>query len=133
MTPIEQAAAVYDREPCARTFAEDVEAHFCNGLVISTPSVFILARAVSRGATREQIVDPWVRFPDHLTDAWHVYLAAGDLFQIVRHCPEPKEWVAFERGNVLRFWRFQSIRRWITYPTSPFQPASPEPESVSAP
>lgn len=117
MSPLDLAASVYDSEPCARTFAEDVEAHFCNGHVISTPDIFILARLVSRGATAEQIVNPWVSFPPHLCDTWHVYLAAGDLSKILQYCPEPKEWVAFERKNVLKFRRFQSIAKWITSPT----------------
>lgn len=132
MSPLEQAASVYDREPCARSFREDVEAHFVNGHVISTPDVFILAREVSRGATPEQIVNPWIAFPPHLADCWHVYLFAGDLRRVFDYCPSAKKWVAFERGNILRFHRFESIRRWITCPTFPFQPDSREPANASA-
>lgn len=115
MTPIEQAAAVYDREYCARSFSEDVEAHFSTGIVISTPTLFCLAREVWRGSLPELVLDPWVKFEGG--DCWHVYLFAGNLVELFGHCTEPKEWVAFERNNVLRFYRFQSIRRKICTPT----------------
>ena len=109
MTPIDLAAAVYGREPCARSFSEDVEAHFANGYVISAPDLFCLARIVRRNADPSFIRDPWFRFDSG--DTWMVYLFAGDLSKLFGHCPEPKKWVAFERKNVLRFYGFESIRK----------------------
>src|SRR5689334_6772592 len=46
MTPFLQAAAVYEREPCARTFEEDLYLHLMHGTVISTPEVFAMVRPV---------------------------------------------------------------------------------------
>lgn len=100
MTPVEQAAAVYQREPCARTFREDLEAHLLNGYVFSTPTVFVMGRLVQRDAEPALIVDPWHRFEDG--DCWLVYLAAGNLAEIPRFIPSPKKYVAWERENSLR-------------------------------
>lgn len=132
MTPIERAARIYEQEPCARTFGEDLEAHFTTGYVISTPDLFVMGRAVSRGATREQILDPWVAFPEGMTDAWMVYLFAGDLSQVLRYLPGPKEWVAFERKNVLRFRRFKSIRRHLSCSTTTHSPILPPAAPLSS-
>ena len=79
MTPAEQAAAVYERETCARSFREDIEAHLLNGYVFSTPTMFIMGRAVDRLAPRELIVDPWHTFPEADRNAWLIYLAAGNV------------------------------------------------------
>lgn len=58
MTPVEQAAAVYLSEPCARTFREDLELHLLNGVVYSTPTAFIMARYVARDWPALSVVDP---------------------------------------------------------------------------
>lgn len=109
MTPYQQARAVYDREPCARSFEEDLVAHLLNGYVISTPEVFLMFRDVLRDADPEVITDPFMTFPvSDFSDCWHVYLAAGDMTQFHRFFPYPLEWVSFERKNRLRFRRFRS-------------------------
>lgn len=114
MSPLARAAAVYDREPCARTFEEDFRLHLQNGIVISTPTLFVMAREVPRAADSADIVNPAVRFPSAQCDAWMVYLFSGEISEVFQYCPSPKEWVAFERKNVLRWHRFESIRRRLT-------------------
>ena len=120
MSPIEQAAAVYQREPCARTFREDLEAHLLHGLVMCTPTAFVMARYVRKDWTHEQIVNPWHKI--HLTSAAncvHIYLAAGRLVEFGEfpHCPV--SWVSFERGNKLRFHPYSKIFRKCTRPADP--------------
>ena len=118
MTPVELAASVYAHEPCARTFREDLEAHLLNGHVFSAPDFFVMGRVVDSQADGKFIVDPWVRFDEG--DAWLVYLAAGDLRAMWRLLPFPKEFIGWERSNVLRFWRFESLqKRLCTRTTSP--------------
>lgn len=108
MTPVERAAAVYQREPCARTFREDLEAHLLNGYVLSTPATFVMGRLVQRDAPPELIVDPWHRF--ETGDCWLVYLAAGDILREARRwMPWPVPWLAWERSNRLRFWRTERV------------------------
>lgn len=121
MNPYEQAAAVYDREPCARTLAEDLTAHLHSGLVISTDRAFAMARITRREWPVEMALNPWLSDPDG--DTWHVWLAAGDMSEMLKFGPS-KKWLAFERSNVLRFWRFESLRKWIISPISPLSQAT---------
>lgn len=100
MTPAEEAAAVYEKEPCARTFREDVEAHMLCGYVVATPEVFAMFRPVRWSAGQEAIVNPWHAHVG--CDTWHIYLAAGDVEQIRAMLPYPLPYVAFERKNQLR-------------------------------
>ncbi len=110
MTPVERAAAVYQREPCARTFREDLEAHLLNGYVFSTPETFVMGRLVQHDADPDLIVNPWHRF--ETGDCWLVYLAAGDIIREARRwMPWPVPWLAWERGNRLRFWRTDRVLR----------------------
>jgi hypothetical protein len=113
MTPIEKAMEVYAREPCARPFAEDLEAHLLNGYVIATPNVFLMARPVPVTADSVDILNPHVTWPKHQCDAWHIWLAAGDMREFVKHLPWPTKWVCFERRNVLRWRRFAPLLRRI--------------------
>jgi hypothetical protein len=108
MTPVEQAAAVYEREPCARSFREDLEAHLLHGVVVSTPEFFCMGRPVLACANREQIVDPWYNdFP--IWDCWHLYLWAGPMMSAFQQATYPLTFVSFERKNRLRVYRWESI------------------------
>jgi hypothetical protein len=110
MTAVELAASVYEREPCARTFQEDVEAHLLNGYVFSTPHFFVMGRVVLSSAAREDIVDPWVRFDTG--DAWLVYLMAGDMRRALAMLPHDLPRIGWERENVLRFWPLAKVRQF---------------------
>jgi hypothetical protein len=108
MTPAERAAGVYAREPCARSFTEDIEAHLLGGFVHSTPSAFVLARPVPRHADPHDIVDPWVTWSPEDCDAWWIYLAAGEVGTLLHLFPFHTTWIGWERRNRPRFFRFQS-------------------------
>lgn len=108
MTPVERAAAVYQREACARSFREDLEAHLLHGLVFSTPDSFVMARPVWAKAPKELIVDPW--FNDFaVKDAWHLYLFSGPLENAFKAAPYILPWVTFERNNILRRYEWDVI------------------------
>lgn len=111
MTPFEQAAQVYAKERCARSFTEDVELHFLHGFVHSTPDYFIMGRAVVKCAPPALIVDPQHRFSRAVCDAWMVYLAAGDLGKAWDVLPWPLPWLVFERNNELRFVPADAMKR----------------------
>lgn len=113
MTPYQRAARVYELEPCARTFAEDLEWHLVNGFVFSRPDFFVMGRpVVSTVATFDpgKIVGLH-RFPSSLCDCWHVYLMAGNVARAWDMLPWELPLVSFERGNVLRVHRLAAIRR----------------------
>lgn len=113
MTPYQQARQVYETEPCARTFEEDLIAHFENGYVISTPEVFLMFRPVRHDWPEVHIVDANLRNCTQ-GDTWHVYLAAGDASQFASHFPYKLPFVSFERKNELRFYRFRQFSSRLT-------------------
>lgn len=104
MTPVERAAAVYDSEPCARSFREDLEAHLHNGYVFNTPDIFVMGRPVVSSENASDIIDPWIVFPVEQCDAWLVYLAAGRMDVLLSMFPYSLPKIGFERKNKLRFY-----------------------------
>lgn len=108
MTPVEQAAAVYNTEPCARSFREDLEAHLLHGYVFSTPEFFAMGRAVDSHARAGLIVNPWVKFDT--SDAWMIYLVAGDTAKAIEALPYDLPLICWERSNSLRFWRTARVK-----------------------
>lgn len=111
MMPVEQAAKVYETEPCARTFKEDLEAHLLNGFVFSRPDFFIMGRPVIKAASYEEITDPWHKFPSAECDCWHIHLMAGNCARAWVIMPWELPWFAWERKNELRFYPVSAIRR----------------------
>lgn len=111
MTPVWMAAAVYEAEPCARSFREDLEAHLQNGYVFSTPTAFVMGRPVDSGADPAQIVDPWHGFDLPQCDAWLVYLAAGNIADVIRQEPFQLTFFMWERKNVLRRFHAKTVKR----------------------
>lgn len=110
MTSYQRAARVYELEPCARTFAEDVEWHLANGFVFSRPDFFVMGRPVVSQADPALVVGLH-RFPSVVCDCWHVYLHAGNMARAWDMLPWELPLVSFERGNVLRVYRLAAIRR----------------------
>jgi len=107
------ARHVYDKEPCARTWAEDVELHLLFGYVFSTPDYFIMGRPVKHDAPDSCIVDPLYQFPRCEWDAWHIYLYSGDITKCWDIEPFKFPWVTFERKNVLRRYPMDRLKRLI--------------------
>lgn len=114
MSPYELAREVYRHEASARTFEEDVALHFRFGYVFSTPDAFIMGRPIQHDAPHEEIILPWVTFPD--PDCWLVWLAAGPkaLEIFLRHEPFPCPYFAWERDNRLRFYTRSQLIRNVT-------------------
>lgn len=127
MTPYEQARDVYTKEPCARTFDQDLQLHLAHGFVFSTPEFFIMGRAVFSKGTREMLVDPRVRFTPDICDAWMIYLMAGDCTKAWSIMPWRLPRFVFERKNELRVYDSSRIERLClsTLPTvTPAQPTA---------
>lgn len=106
-SPYELARKIYQQEPCARTFREDLEQHLRTGYVWSSPRTFIMGRPVRRSGDRADIVTPHVTFDN--PDCWHIYLAAGELYEFFRLEPFELPWFSWERHNVLRFYRRERV------------------------
>lgn len=112
MSPVELAAQVYQREPCARTFKEDLEAHLLHGWVVSTPTAFAMGRIVDSKAEIEDLVNPWVTF--ELGDTWLIYLTAGNLREALDFLPFELPYIAWEKRNVLRLHSLAALRRKLS-------------------
>lgn len=106
MTPVEMAAAVYEREWCAATFREDLEAHLIGGYVHSTPEAFVMARPVCSTAEEAVVLDPWHVFPREECDAWLIWLAAGKVSTLMGLFPYPLPLLGWQKRNRLRFYPF---------------------------
>lgn len=103
MTPFEQARMVYTKEPCARSFDEDLFLHLENGWVVGTPDFFVMARPVFSWAPAGEVVNPAVKFYGRC-DCWHIYLCAGDMAKALAFLPYKLPFVSVERKNKLRVW-----------------------------
>ncbi len=113
-SPLHAAMAVYDTEPCARSFGEDLVSHLQHGYVHSTPHYIVMARPVlylQSAQDHENIVDSQYVFPMNEWNCWHIFLLAGDLRQAASQFPFPLPWVSWERRNALRVYRFESLLR----------------------
>ena len=119
MTPVELAAAVYDKEPCARSFKEDLEAHLLdpNGIVISTPSLFLMARPVLHYHEYRYVTNPHIRYANG--DCWHLYLYAGDLMSAFKQATHKLPYVSYERKNSLRVYSWDAIYTACAKSSSP--------------
>jgi len=113
MTPYAAARLVYDVEPCAHTFDEDLVQLCTTGWVCSSPEVFIMGRPVFASAEPALIVDSSYSFPEEVWNCWHIHLYAGNLAKAFDIEPYHFPWISFERKNKLRFWDRAKIHRII--------------------
>jgi len=108
MTPYEQAAALYESGEVDSTLAADMEAHGLHGYILSTPTCFLLARAVPKSQAPYDIS---AVYPLEECDTWLVWAMAGDIREAMAFAPPTMKWIAFARKGVLRFHRFQNVKR----------------------
>lgn len=107
--PFRLAHEVYKTEPCARTFLQDIEWHFRQGYVYSSPEVFVMGRVVMHDAPQHEIVNPAYKFASG--DCWHVYLLSGSIRHAWLVMPFRLRYMSFERNNVLKVYETDQLRR----------------------
>lgn len=108
MSPLALARRVYETEPCARSFDDDLQLHLRHGIVLSTPTCFAMIRPVWSRWSHEILQSPWWADPDG--DCWMMWLAAGDITPVWDLGPS-KSLVAWEQRNVLRIMPYDRFRR----------------------
>ena len=114
MTPVETAAALYEKWQTLRSFREDMEAHLLHGMVFSTPTCFMLGRMVSTLWEPEQAQDPYFN-DDKPKDCILIYLASGDMKELFTFPIKKANWVAFSRiGKPLRIYPYSAIKNHLT-------------------
>lgn len=101
MRPFEQAVRWHEANCPGESLTEMVEAHFLGGHVVAGPELFLMGRRVGREWENERLCDPWQVDPDGTM--WHVWLFAGDIYQVRETVPYPLPWVSFHRrGRLVR-------------------------------
>lgn len=117
-TPYEKIRALYLKaDGGGMTWEELVGWHLADPLayVVKTPDYFVMGRAVTKGASAEDIRDLRVRFPVDKCDAWFLYAFAGDMGKAWAALPFRLPWLAFERIGAtekeLRFISADAIQR----------------------
>lgn len=114
MTPYLQAHAAYHSAgPPECPWLTLLDCLLQNGIVYSTPSAFLLAKAcrASDPPADQTNIFPLQFHPD--PDCWHVFLAAGDLGALRNlPAPVPLPWVSYyRRDGRLRIRPYSSIAR----------------------
>ena len=97
MSPYQQAKLQAERLGII-SFSQDVESHFKNGVILSSPEYFLMARPVEVGWPLEKMLDCSQVSPGG--NCWFVWAVAGDWRKaahdgILDHGFKP--WLAFER------------------------------------
>ncbi len=98
MLPWQRAKQWHDKHVSTETFEELLGWYLSNGLVYSTPQVFLLARECHWDAERKDISDEGER------NAWFVELAASaghanPVREFLRIAPHPHRWALWCRHN----------------------------------
>jgi hypothetical protein len=98
LSPAAAAVADYRAHGCKK-FKEHVRDHLANGYLFSTPSLFVMAKAVEIRDPRCAIRDnPDPRTPDPASRiAWYITYARGDLRILRSLVPFPLPYIAFRR------------------------------------
>jgi hypothetical protein len=89
MTPVERAKALL-----GDSFKEDLEAHLLHGYVFSTPTLFAMGRPVPRGV---DVYGPWMQWPIAACDAFFVWVAVGQLAELLSVIPFDLPWISWVR------------------------------------
>ena len=98
MLPWQRAKQWHDEHVTEETFEETLGWHLTNGLVYSTPQVFLLAREVHWDAEQKEMRDEGER------NAWFVELAAAvgcanPVWHFMRVASRPQRWALWCRHN----------------------------------
>lgn len=117
MNPAFNACKVYQNEPCANTFWQDLDAYLANGFVHSTPEFFVMARPVASKWNTSCIVNPLIDLQDNeLTlphDMWHIALMAGDMRKAWSLFPYQLPLISMERKNRLHIYDYERFKRTL--------------------
>jgi hypothetical protein len=101
------ARAKWDSEPRWLDFNTALWHHLQDGVAISTPNVFLLARPVRKDAPYEQIDDPSHVFSREAADCWFIYAAASaspeSIRQFIACEPFPLPYFGWYKHSRLRF------------------------------
>jgi hypothetical protein len=106
MTPVGRILDVYARHMPGENFWSDVMAYLEVGVVVSTPTHFLMARPIERADPR-----PWDHRATYANpDTWLVWAAAGESVKTfcLTQMPYPLAYAAWaRRDGALKFFRLR--------------------------
>jgi hypothetical protein len=108
-TPYDRAKEWYVEHLPERGFLLDLHLHLQNGLVLSTPEVFALARFIPMDADDDLISDPANFWDEAYCDCLFCWLLVGSLGAALPHIPKGKPWIGYGRKGVLHFRRLSDL------------------------
>ena len=103
MAPVEIAAKL-----CADRggdFRDEMEAFLLGGVVIATPELFLMAKAVPKGVEMQSAWDTW---PAHKATGWMVWSGVGKPWRLIQQMPYELDWIGWVRQG--RGW---SETHWV--------------------
>lgn len=110
MSPAQYAGKL--RREDGANFAEEVDAHLTLGILISTSSVFLMARPMPKGETIESVWDTW---PAKECDSWFVWIGVGVARDLLGVMPYPLPWLGWVRQfrgwNRIHWTRTEALRQ----------------------
>ena len=109
---------------------KDVCRHVLNGIAISTPDLFLLARPVNSKGNTILFDEPGITFDN--PDCWHIYLASGSLPDIFNALPYPLPLVSYVRKNRLHFQDMKKMGLKVNSSTFSFHGRKTETSESSA-
>ncbi len=92
----------------------DLLSHLHGGYVFVTPETALMgfrcrSSDVIEARDSGGNVQPWQADEDG--DCWFVWLAVGNIGDVIRFIPRPADFVAFARRDKVRIWEFKEITR----------------------
>lgn len=96
-------------------FDADYRAHFAHGYVFHTPTFSMMgfrcrSEDISSALQWRESVAPRSH-ANESGDCWFIWLAVGNLSEVLRFIPRESEFVAFARRGRVRLWRFAEITK----------------------
>lgn len=104
-----QASDWHDALRSHWTFDQVVESHAVGGVILATPSVFVMARRIVHSWSDEQICHPQITASPEEADCWHVWLLAGDFREAVERLDRSFPFVSWHRRGKLKVHRLDHV------------------------
>ncbi len=116
MTHALDAARALNDAAGGTSWETDVAAHLLNhGHFLAAADCVLLWRPVSRHWSEDDLCNPWKADPDG--NAWYLWCAVGNLHRFTAMAASGgwpvKEWVAFHRRGIPKWYRLETLIRRI--------------------
>lgn len=116
MNLVQRIRQLYHGSGRAAYLQHDLDAHLARGYIFKTPDAMLMGFRCRSDDIRQAIHDRGtinIEQADEAGCCWFVWLAVGDIVDLLRFVPRPAEYVAFSRRGQLRIWRMAELERRV--------------------